>query len=228
MIPLIEFAYNNSYQSTIKMAPYEALYGRKCRSSLHWDDIGERDDLSQVLGPELTQRRVEDIKIIKTRLKQAQDRQKSYADLKRKEVEFQPGDKVFVKVAPYKHVMRFGRQGKLAPRFIGPFEILEIVGKVAYRLALPPSMDRVHNVFHISLLRKYISDPSHVLKSDDVELKEDLAYEEQPVQILDRKIKELRNKTIPLVKVLWKNHKVEEATWEVEQQMRERFSNLFV
>jgi len=114
--------------------------------------------------------------------------------------------------------MRFGRKGKLAPRFIGPFKILEKVGKVAYRLALPLSMDRVHNVFHISLLRKL----------DEVELKEDLAYEEQPVQILDRKIKELRNKTILLVKVLWKNHKVEEATWEVEQQMRERFPNLFV
>ena len=184
--------------------------------------------MSQVLRLELTQRMVEDIKTIKTRLKQAQDRQKSYTDLKRKEVEFQPGDKVFVKVTPYKHVMRFGRKGKLAPRFIGPFEILEKVGKVAYRLALPPSMDRVHNVFHISLLRKYISDPSHVLKSDDVELKEDLAYEEQPVHILDRKIKELRNKTIPLVKVLWENHKVKEPTWEIEQQMRERFPNLFV
>ena len=165
----------------------------------------------------MTQKMIEDIRTIKTRMKQAQDRQKSYTDLRRKDVEFQVGEKVFVKVAPYKHVLKFGKKGKLAPRYIGPFEVLQRVGKVAYKLALPPSMDKVHDVFHVSLLRKYISDPSHVLKIEEVELKDNLVYEERPVQILDRKIKELRNKSIPLVKVLWRNHKVEEATWEVEQ-----------
>ena len=101
---------------------------------------------------------------------------------------------VFVKVSPYRHVLRFGKKGKLTPRFIGPYEILERVGKVAYRLALPHDMDRIHNVFHVSMLRKYVSDPSHVLQTGQVELSDKLEYEEKPVQILDRKVKELRNK----------------------------------
>ena len=145
---------------------------------------------------------IEDVKLIRERMKQTQDRQKSYADPKRKEVEFQARDKVFIKVTPYKKVIRFGRKGKLAPRYIGPYEILKRVGKMAYRLALLASIDRIHNVFHISLLRKYISDPSHVLTVDEVELKDDLIYEEHPVQILDRRVKELRSKNVPLVKVL--------------------------
>ena len=122
--------------------------------------------------------------------------------------------------------MRFGRKGKLAPRYIGPYEVLEKVGKVAYRLALPASMDRIHNVFHVSLLRKYVSDPSHILQANEVELKDELIYEEHPVHILDRRIKELRNKKVPLVKILWRNHNVEEATWEVEQDMKERYPDL--
>ncbi|KAL5568676.1 hypothetical protein UlMin_025251 [Ulmus minor] len=111
-----------------------------------------------------------------------------------------------------KGVMRFGKKGKLSPRYIGPFEILERIGKVTYKLALPSELSTVHNVFHVLMLRKYISDPSHVLESEPIEIREDLTYEEQPVQILDRKNKALRNKVIPLVKVLWRNHKVEEAT----------------
>ncbi|KAL5576239.1 hypothetical protein UlMin_017938 [Ulmus minor] len=111
-----------------------------------------------------------------------------------------------------KGVMRFGKKGKLSPRYIGPFEILERIGKVAYKIALPSELAVVHNVFHISMLQKYISDPSHVLEREPIEVREDLTYEEQPVQILDRKDKALRNKVIPLVKVLWRNHNVEEAT----------------
>ncbi|KAL5567769.1 hypothetical protein UlMin_024344 [Ulmus minor] len=111
-----------------------------------------------------------------------------------------------------KGVMQFGKKGKLSPSYIGPFEIRERIGKVAYRLPLPPELSSVHNVFHVSMLRKYISDPSHVLESEPIEVHKDLTYEEQPVQILDRKDMTLRNKVIPLVKVLWRNHKVEEAT----------------
>ncbi|KAL5561714.1 hypothetical protein UlMin_031461 [Ulmus minor] len=111
-----------------------------------------------------------------------------------------------------KGVMRFGKKGKLSPWYIGPFEILERIGKVAYRLALPPELSSVHNIFHVSMLRKYISDPSHVLEYEPIEVHEDLSYEEQPVQILDRKDKILRSKVISLVKVLWRNYKVEEAT----------------
>ncbi|KAL5553900.1 hypothetical protein UlMin_041301 [Ulmus minor] len=124
-------------------------------------------------------------------------------------------------------VMRFGKKGKLSPKYIGPFEILERIGKVAYRLALPPNLSLVHNVFHVSMLKKYVQDPSHVLEHEPIEVHEDLTYEEKPVQILDRKEKALRNKVIPLVKVLWRNHKIEEATWEREDEMRERYPNLF-
>ena len=122
---------------------------------------------------------------------------------------------------------RFGKKGKLSPRFIGPFEILERIGQVAYRLALPPSLSGVHNVFHVSMLRKYVSDVTHVLRHEDLELQADLAYDERPVQILDQKDKVLRNKTIPLVKVLWRNSRVEEATWELETAMRDHYSELF-
>ncbi|KAL5556962.1 hypothetical protein UlMin_039198 [Ulmus minor] len=155
------------------------------------------------------------------------NRQKSYADRRRRPLEFKEGDYVFLKVAPMKGVMRFGKKGKLSPRFIGPFEILERIGKVAYKLALPSELAAVHNVFHVSMLRKYVSDPSHVLVSEPIEVREDLTYQEQPVQILDRKDKALRNKVIPLVKVLWRNHKVEEATWEREDEMRAKYPHLF-
>ncbi|KAM6541942.1 hypothetical protein CsatB_006389 [Cannabis sativa] len=124
-------------------------------------------------------------------------------------------------------IRRFGKKGKLSPRFIGPFEILEKVGQVAYRLALPPSLSAVHNVFHVSMLRKYVSDPMHVLSYEVLELQPDLSYDEQPVQILDKKEKVLRTKTISLVKVLWRNSKVEEATWELESDMRAQHPELF-
>ena len=126
-LPLIEFAYNNSYHATIGMPPYEALYGRKCRSPIYWDEIGER----QVLGPELIQKTVDKIKIIRARMQTAQNRQKSYADIRRQPLKFQVGDHVFLKVSPTKGVKRFGIKGKLSPRYIGPFEILGRVGNVA-------------------------------------------------------------------------------------------------
>ncbi|XP_060959134.1 uncharacterized protein LOC133030414 [Cannabis sativa] len=151
---------------------------------------------------------------------------KSYADPKRSGYRISSGRLVFLRISPIKGVRRFGKKGKLSPRYIGPFEILERIGQVAYRLALPPALSGVHNVFHISMLRKYVSDPTHVLSYDDIELQTDLSYNEQPIQILDRKEKVLRNKTIPLVKVLWRNSKVEEATWELESQIRELFDNL--
>ena len=227
LLPLMEFTYNNSYQSTIQMAPFEALYGRKCRSPLYWDEIGERDSVSAAVGPEMTQQMIEQIRVIRQRIKQAQDRQKSYANVRRKELEFEVGDFVFLKVAPYRHVLRFGKKGKLAPRFIGPYEILERVGPVAYRLVLPASMDRFHDVFHVSQLRKYIRDPSHVLELPELELAEDLSYQEMPVQIIDRRVKVLRNKEIPLVRVLWRNQRQEESEWKVESEIRDRFPELF-
>ena len=163
-LPLAEFAYNNSYQVTIGMAPYEALYGRKCRSPVHWDEAGER----KYLGPELVEQATEAIEKIQKRMKAAQSRQKSYADKRRRPLEFDSGEKVFLKISPAKGITRFRKRGKLNPRYIGPFEILERIGKVAYRLALPPRMSGIHDVFHVSMLRKYIADPSHVLQDPDV------------------------------------------------------------
>ncbi|KAK8265180.1 hypothetical protein V6Z11_D12G161800 [Gossypium hirsutum] len=167
------------------------------------------------------------MKVIRDSLKSASDRQKSYADLKRKDIEFQIGDKVFLKVSPWKKILRFGRKGKLSPRFIGPYEITERVGSVAYRLMLPPELEKIHNVFHVSMLRRYRSDPSHVISPTEIEINSDMTYEEEPISILAREIKELRNKKIPLVKVLWHKHGVEETTWESEDTMKERYPNLF-
>ena len=222
-IPLMEFAYNNTYQSSIEMAPYEALYGRKCRTPLCWDEVGER----KLLGPEIVQVTTDNVKVIRDRLKIEQDRQKSYADNRKRDLEFQVGDQVFMRISPWKGVLRFGKKGKLSPRYMGPYEIVERIGEVAYRLRLPPELARIHDVFHVFMLRKYIADPSHVLRDQPVELKEDLTYEERPVQIVDRKDQVLRNKVIPLVKVLWMNHGREEATWEREDQMQTQYPHLF-
>ncbi|KAL4021044.1 hypothetical protein IC575_019833 [Cucumis melo] len=169
---LMEFAYNNSYQATIGMAPFKALYGRCCRSLVCWGE----------------------------------SRQKSYADVRRKDLEFDVGDMVFLKVAPIKGVLIFKKKGKLSPRFVGPFEILERIGPVAYRLALPPSFSTVHDVFHVSMLRKYVIDPTHVVNYEPLQINENLSYEEQPVEILAREVKVLHNRGIALVKVLWRNH----------------------
>ncbi|KAL0543836.1 hypothetical protein IC582_018941 [Cucumis melo] len=220
---LMEFAYNNSYQATIGMAPFEALYGRCCRSPVCWGEVGEQ----RLMGPELVQSTNEAIQKIRSRMHTAQSRQKSYADVRRKDLEFEIGDKVFLKVAPMKGVLRFERRGKLSPRFVGPFEILERIGPVAYRLALPPSLSAVHDVFHVSMLRKYVPDPSHVVDYEPLEIDENLSYVERPVEVLAREVKTLRNKQIPLVKVLWRNHRVEEATWEREDDMRSRYPELF-
>ena len=221
---LMEFAYNNSYHSSIEMAPYEALYGRKCRSSLCWEEVGER----KLLGPKIIQMIFEKINLIYKRLQTAQSRQKSYYDNLRRKVEFEVRDMIFLKVAPMKGVMRFQKKGKLSPRFVGPFKILKHIGKVAYELALPPTILGVHNVFHVSLLRKYIPDPSHVLNYEPLKIKDNLTYEEVPIQILDRKDQVLLTKTISLGKVLWKNHTVEEASWEREDEMKSNYSKLFV
>ena len=161
------------------------------------------------------------------RLETAESRQKSYVDKRRRPLEFQVGDSVFLKAAPLKGVMRFGKKGKLSPRYVGPFEIIERIGKVAYRLALSPDLSAVHNVFHVSMLKKYMPYPSHVLTEEPIEVHEDLTYEEKPIKILDRQDKILRNKIIPLVKVLWRNHKIEEATWEREDDMKTQYPKLF-
>ncbi|XP_058008044.1 uncharacterized protein LOC131182502, partial [Hevea brasiliensis] len=205
------------------MAPYEALYGRKCRSPVCWDEVGER----RLTRPELIQLTLEKVRQIRDRLLTAQSRQRSYADPKRKDVEFMIGDHVFLRVSPMKGIMRFGKKGKLSPRFVGPFEILERIGAVAYRLALPPGFAHVHPVFHISMLRKYVPDPSYVLQPQTMQIRDDMSYEEQLVKILDRQIRKLRSKEVALIKVLWHNHSSSEATWEAESKMRAKYPHLF-
>ncbi|KAK9011310.1 hypothetical protein V6N11_044162 [Hibiscus sabdariffa] len=169
----------------------------------------------------------EKVKLISERLKAASDRQKSYADLKRREVEYAVGDKVFLKVSPWKKVMRFGRKGKLSPRYIGPYEIVGRVGPVAYRLLLPPELEKIHDVFHVSMLRKYRSDPSHVMPVEEIELNPDLSYDKEPIEIIASDSKVLRDRTIELVKVKWRHRGVEEATWERKDDMREQYPYLF-
>ena len=153
------------------MAPYEALYGRKCRTHVCWIDLNEH----KVIGPEIVKKIEEKVWIIQHGLKAASDRQKSYADLKRKDIdlkrkhiEYEVGDKVFLKVSPWRKILRFGKKGKLSPRFIGPYEILERIRPVAYCLALPLELSKLHNVFHVSMLRRYHFDESHILPVQDV------------------------------------------------------------
>nr|XP_027101648.1 uncharacterized protein LOC113722568 [Coffea arabica] len=165
--------------------------------------------------------------MIRQRLQTTQSRRKSYADHRKKGLEFEIGDKVFLRVTPLKGKIKGGKGKKLQPRYIGPFNILQRIGKVAYQLELPASLSWIHDVFHVSLLKEYHLDPTHILPPEDIELDKSLAYEERPIRVLDRKVKDLRNKQIPLVKVLWKHHDVEEATWELEKDMQEKYPNLF-
>ncbi|CAN6688431.1 unnamed protein product [Malus baccata var. baccata] len=221
-LDLMEFAYNNSFHSSIGMSPFEALYGRAFRTPLCWSEVGER----VLEGPKIVDETTQNIQVIKSNLKAAQDRQKSLTDRHATNRVYDVGDWVFLKLSPWRSVVRFGKRGKLSPRYIGPYEITEKIGEVAYRLELHPELSKVHNVFHVSMLRHYISDPLHVIPPQPLEINPDLTYDEEPVTILDWKDKVLRNKTVSLVKVLW-NHSVEEATWETEDRMRGMYPRLF-
>ena len=167
------------------MAPFEALYGRHCRSPVYWDDFTE----AVTLGPELLFQMTEKVKLIRDRFKAAQDRRKSYADLKRRPEEFTVGERVLLCVSPMRGVVRFGARGKLSPRFIGPYKILERVGKVAYQLALPNSLEMVYDVFHVSQLKRYRAATSHALDTEPLDLDTSLSYSEQPIRILDTKVR---------------------------------------
>ena len=180
-LSLVELSYNNSHQASVGMTPYETLYRRKCRSLIYWYETGQTS-LDQA---DFTKGTTEPVKMIRQRLETAQSRQKNYADKRRRLLEFQVGDAIFWNVAPLKGVMRFGKKGKLSPRYVGPFEINKRIGKVAYKLALSPEISKVLNVFHVSMLKKYVSDSFHMLSQEPIEVHEDLSYEEKPVRILD-------------------------------------------
>ncbi|GKC41409.1 putative reverse transcriptase domain-containing protein [Tanacetum coccineum] len=175
-LPLVEFSYNNSYHTSIKAAPFEALYGRKCRSPVCWAEVGD----AQLTGPAIIHETTEKIVQIKSRIQAARDRQKSYANIRRKPMVFQVGDKVMLKVSPWKGVVRFGKRGKLNPRYVGPFKVIERVGTVAYKLELPQQLSRVHNTFHVSNLKKCLSDESLVIPLEELCVDDKLHFVEEP------------------------------------------------
>ena len=181
-----------------------------------------------MVGPELVQQTTEKVKFIREKMKASQSRQKSYHDKRSKDLEFQEGDHVFFRVTPITGVGRALKSKKLTSGFIGPYQISARVGVVAYRVALPPSLSNLHDVFHVSQLRKYVPDPSHVIPMDEVEVRDNLTVEALPVRILDKELKQLRGKEIALVKVAWGGAAEGNLTWELESRMRESYPELFV
>ena len=222
-LPLIEFSYNNSYHSSIGMAPYEALYGRKCRTPLCWAEVGDRS----IVGPEIVQETTLKIKSIQEKMRAAQSHQKSYADRRRRPLVFEEGDQLFLKVTPKLGLRGVFKTKKLCPRYIGPFQILGRIGPVAYQLALPLAMSGLHDVFHVSQLKKYVPDSFQPVKLDSIDLKSDLTFQPEPERIVDRDVKSLRSKEIPFVKVVWKGSPDGEATWELESEMFNQYPQLF-
>nr|GFB98062.1 putative reverse transcriptase domain-containing protein [Tanacetum cinerariifolium] len=187
-LPLVKFLYNNNYHASIKAALFEAIYGRKCRSPIYWTEVGE----AQILGPELIQETTKKIVQIKQRIQAARNRQKSYADLKRNPMEFQVGDKVMLKVLPWKGVIHFGKRGKLNPRYVRPFKVLERVGDVAYKLDLPEELSKVHNTLHVSNLKKCHADEPLAVPLDGLHLDDKFHFVEKSVEIMDREVKRLK------------------------------------
>ena len=182
---------------------------------------------SSITSPDLIRDTSTKVSLIRQRLLMAQSRQKSYADVRCRPLEFKVRDHVFLKVMPKRGVVRFGKQGKLSPTFIGPLEILKRVGTVAYWLALPPSMSGVHKVFHVSILQRYTPDPAHVVDWGEIEVDIDGTFEEGPVCIMDSRDQVLRRKTVRLVRVLWRHRGVEGSMWERKDTMWATYPFLF-
>jgi hypothetical protein len=203
------------------MAPFEAIYGRRCQTPLSWSETGER----QIFGPDLVVEAEDKVKVIQANLRIAQSRQKSYADKRRKPLQFQAGDFVYLRVSPTKGVQRFGIKGKLAPRYVGPFEILKVCGPVAYKICLPSQLAAIHDVFHISQLKKCIKVPTKIVETSAIAIEPDLSYTEQAIQILDTKERITKRRTVKMYKILWDHHTDEEATWETESYLQQNFPN---
>nr|GEU88688.1 putative reverse transcriptase domain-containing protein [Tanacetum cinerariifolium] len=222
-LPLVKFSYNNSYHASIKAVPFEALYGQKCRSPIYWAEV--RD--TQLTGSKLIHETTEKIVQIKQRIQATQDRQKSYANVRLKPFKFQVGDRVMLKVSPWKGVVRFGKRGKLNPRYIRPFKVLAKVGTVAYRLELPEQLSKVHSTFHVSNLKKCLSDEPLEISLDEVHIDDKLGFVEEPVDVMNHEVKRLKKSCIPIIKVQWNSRRGPEFTWEREDQFRKKYPQLF-
>ncbi|WVZ81250.1 hypothetical protein U9M48_028645 [Paspalum notatum var. saurae] len=204
-LPLAEFAYNNRYQKSLEMAPFEALYGRRCRTPLNWSEPGER----VTFGPDLVTQAEEQVKFIHSNLRRTQSRQKSYSDKRRRPLTFEKNDHVYLRVSPMKGVHRFGVKGKLAPSCL------------LTRVATTPSV--VHDVFQISQLKKCLRVPKEAVDTSQIQVEPDLTYEEHTIKILDQKQRSTIRRTLNFYKVQWSNHSEEEATWEQEEYLQTKY-----
>jgi hypothetical protein len=213
-----EFSYNNSYQESLKMAPFEVLYGRRCSTPLNWIELGEK----VIFGPDLDKEAEAIVRRIQDNLKAAKSHQETYANKRRQPLEFKVGNHVYLRVSLMKGVKRFGVKGKLAPHNIGLFPILEKCGSMTYKLDLPPSLAAIHDIFHVSQLKKCLKAPVDVVLPEVTPIEDDLSYPEHLIKVLDQKDRVTRHKTIKFFKIQWSNHSEEEATWKSEAYLYSR------
>jgi hypothetical protein len=219
-LSLAEFSYNNSYQASLKMAPFDALYGCRCRTPLNWSEAGERT----LFGPELVKEAEERVQVIRENLKMAQMRQKSYHDKGTAPRHFEVGDYVYLKVSPTNGVQRFGVNGKLAPRYIGPYEVIEVCGPVAYHIQLPERFSVVHNVFHVTQLKKRMPvSENKIITEANAWIEPDFSLIEHPLKVLDQKERKTRRQTVRMYKIQWSHHTEEEAMWETEDYLNTKY-----
>ena len=205
------------------MSPFEALYGRSCRTPLNWSEPGER----VIFGPDLVEEAEEKVRSLQANHRTAKCRQEKYANRRRRPLLFDENDYVYLRVSPMKGVQRFGIRGKLKPRYIGPFLILERYGTVAYKLQLPAKLSGVHDVFHVSQLKKCLKPPVDILLEDIEQLQSDLTYSEYPIKLLDVKERMTRKKVQKFYKIQWSNHSKDESTWETEEFLRTHHPNFW-
>jgi hypothetical protein len=221
-LPLAEFSCNNNYQESIKMSPFEALYGRPYHTPLCWSESGKRVRFGLNIVTEVEEK----MKQIRANILTAQSRQKSYTDKRRHPLEFEVGDHVYLRVSPMKGVHYFGIKLKLAPRYISPYPIIDKYGPTSYQVELLSKLSGVHKVFHVSRLKRCLKPPTDVTIEDTIPLEPDLTYKAYPTKILDQQDRVTRNKTTRFYKVQWNDHSEDEATWEHEDFLRSNYPDL--